>query len=65
MSGSSVRGPGPALATPGQEVETVPRGSSEEGGSLIGQTSQGRLEGAQGGRRMRCQFLEGLINENP
>lgn len=57
--------PGPALATSGQEVQAVPGGPSEGVGSLIGQTTQGGLESAQGGRRMRCQFLEGLTDEKP
>lgn len=56
--------PDTALATPGQEVQTVSRGPSEGGvAAVVCPSAWGRL--AQGGRWVGCRFLEGLVNENP
>ena len=57
--------PGPALATSGQEVQAVPSGPSEGGGSLGRSDCWGGLENAQESSQVGCQFLEGLISEKP
>lgn len=43
----------------------MPRGPSEGGGSLIGQTSRGGLERAQGGRRCAANSWKGLLKKTP
>ena len=55
----------PPLPLQARKSKLCPEAPQREGAASAGQTAQGGLESAQVGGQVGCQFLEGLINENP